>query len=186
MQQASSTMRAYLPICILFIGQCCLSSASFLTPIKFFEEPSIADSLAASPIGSPLMPLDTSITPLSLLTGYLVYTFYKDSSCTYQTAVLHNALNVCFHTALGQYEYITATVSSVTRKKFSDSLCTVPVPESPRTLNFFNCIDKRTISISSVTTANPSVATAYYRCKNVSTTVYPHYIRSFSDLNCAI
>ena len=132
------------------------------------------------------MSLDTSINPLSLLTGYVVYTQHKDSSCTFQTDVQFKALNICLHHELGQYEYITATISTVTRKKFSDSLCKVPVPESPRSLNFFNCIDKRTISISSVITANPSVATAYYRCKNVSTTVNPHYIRSFSDLNCAI
>ena len=176
-------MCAYLPICILIVGQCGLSSAS---SIKFFEELSITNSLAASPIGSPVISLDTSINQLPLLTGYVVYAQHKDSSCTFQTDVQLKALNICLHKDLGQYEYITATVSSVTRKKFSDSLCTVPVPESPRTLNFFNCIDKRTISISSVTTANPSVATAYYRCKNVSTTVYHHYIRSFSDLNCAI
>ena len=179
-------MRASFPIFILIVGQCGLSSASFLTPMKFFEELSITDSQAASPIGSPVMSLDTSINPLSLLTGYVVYTQHKDSSCTFQTDVQYMALNICLHTNLGQYEFITATISSVTRKKFSDSLCAVPVPESPRTLNFFNCIDKRTISISSVITANPSVATAYYRCKNVSANVNPHYIRSFSDLKCAI
>ena len=170
-QQASSTMRAYLPISVLFIGQFCLSSASFLTPMKFFKELSITNSLTTSPIGSPHMSLDTSMTPLSLLTGYVVYAIHKDSSCTFQTAVYCTALNICVHTELGKYEYVTATISSLTTKEYSDSLCTVLVTESQTSYTNSECVDKKKVSISSVTTANPSVATAYYRCKNVLTIV---------------
>ena len=179
-------MPAHLPIFILSIGQCCFSSASFLTPIKLFEELSITNSLTASPIGSPVMSLDTSITPLSLLTGYVAYTQHKDSSCTFQISVSVTALNICIRTHLDKYEYITATISSVTRKEYSDSLCAVPLTESLTSYTDSKCVDKMKIFIGPSITANPSAATAYYRCKNVLTVVDPHHILSLSKLNCAI
>ena len=179
-------MRAYLPIFILSIGQCCFSSASFLTPIKLFEELSITNSLTASPIGSPVMSLDTSITPLSLLTGYVGYIQHKDSSCTFQMSVSVTALNICIRTQLDKYEYVIATITSVTRTEYSDSLCTVPVAISVTLYTNSKCVDKMKILIGPSFTANPSDATAYYRYKNVLTVVNPHYIRSLSNLNRAI
>ena len=159
-------MSAYLVISILFSSQLLRSSASFLTTTKLSEELSETNSITASAIGPPITSLETSLTPLSLLSGYVGYARYSDDSCTSQMKALFVALNVCIARSEDDYDYYTATSSSITITSYTDSLCKVPSTEFPAdTTSYVNgaCEKKRKVFVASTITANPSAATVQIR-----------------------
>ena len=158
-------MSAYLVISILFSSQLLRSSASFLTTTKLSEELSETNSITASAIGPPITSLETSLTPLSLLSGYVGYARYSDDSCTSQMKALFVALNVCIARSEDDYDYYTATSSSITITSYTDSLCTVVSSISSDTQSYVDgaCEKKRKVFVASTITANPSAATVQIR-----------------------
>ena len=159
-------MSAYLVISILFSSQLLRLSASFLTTTKLSEELSETNSLTTSAIGPPITSLETSLTPLSLLSGYVGYARYSDDSCTSQMSALFTALNVCTAISEDTYEYNTATSSSITTTIYIDSLCTVVSVEFPSDTESYvdgACKNKRKVFAASTIPANPSTATVQVR-----------------------
>ena len=153
-------MSAYLVVFILFSGELLRSSASFLTTTKLSEELSATNSLTASAIGPPVTSLET------LLSGYVTIVYHSDDSCTSQTYVLNTALNVCITNSDDEYEYYTATSSSVTTARYTDSLCTeVSVLASSYTESYVTgaCDNKRKVFVGSAIAPNPSTATVQTR-----------------------
>ena len=159
-------MSAYLVVSILFSSLLLRSSASFLTTTKLSEELSETNSLTASAIGPPMTSLETSLTPLSLLSGYIGTAQYSDDSCTSQMYAIFIALNVCTQSSEGFYEYRTATSSSTTNTGYEDSLCTVvSVQEPSNTQSYVDgaCDERKKVFAASTLPANPSTATAQIR-----------------------
>ena len=156
----SPAMSAYLVISILFSGELLRSSASFLTTTKLSEELSATTSLTASAIGPPITSLETS------LPGYVTYALYSDDSCTSQIVARSDALNVCIADSGSNFEYTTATSSSITLTLYTDSLCKVLSTEFPvDTTSYVNgaCDKKRKVSVVSAIAPSPSTATVQLR-----------------------
>ena len=159
-------MSAYLVGFIVFSGELLRSSASFLTTTKLSEELSETNSVTASAIGTPITSLETSLTPLSLLSGYIGYVRYSDDSCTSQMIALFSALNVCTEEGENEYEFRTATSSAITIKFYTDSLCTVVSAQYPEDTESYvdgACKNKRKVFAASTIPANPSTATVQIR-----------------------
>ena len=119
-------MSSFLAVCILLVGHLFSSSATSLKTIKLAsEESSQAKSLIASPIGSSVTTLDSNITKLANLDGYVVDVRYTDSSCSTFSFAEQQVLNKCFRYSATQYKYITATSTLVTKNTYTDAKCTL-------------------------------------------------------------
>ena len=75
------------------------------------------------------------------------------------------ALNVCIARSEDDYDYYTATSSSITITSYTDSLCTVVSSISSDTQSYVDgaCEKKRKVFVASTITANPSAATVQIR-----------------------
>ena len=125
-EQSSSVMSSSLTICILLIGYLFSSSAtSFKTTKLASEESSRTHSLTASPTGSSVTTLNSNITKLANLNGYIVDVLYKTAACDTPIYAYLQALNTCFHEGPSLYSFVVATTSSVTYATFTDSKCSM-------------------------------------------------------------
>ena len=154
---------------ILLSGHLFSSSASFLKTIKPFHEEFLAiESLAASPFGPPSTSLRT--TALTSLTGYYAIGIYSDSSCTAPLYLVFYPLDTCYPTSSTTYESITATSTTVTITKYSDSKCTTVVNVSVES-NSVTCSSSTKYKgvkayISSTSKGTSSAATLIQRYMN--------------------
>ena len=118
-------MSSFLAVCILLIGHLFSSSATFLKTIKLAsEESSQNQPLTASPIGSSVTTLDSNITKLANLVGYVINVGYSDSSCSFFSSVQIVKLNECYRYG-SRFRYVTATSALVTYGLYTDAQCTL-------------------------------------------------------------
>lgn len=127
-EQSSSVMSSSLTICILLIGYLFSSSAtSFKTTKLASEESSRTHSLTASPTWSSVTTLNSNITKLANLNGYVIDVTYKTTECNTPIYAYVHALNTCSRQGPSLYSFIVATTSSVTYATFTDSQCTMGI-----------------------------------------------------------
>ena len=157
-------MSPSLVICVLFIGHLFSSSASLLNTGKLAsEELSQATSLNASLSRSPVTTLNSSITTLVIMTGYVVVVDYSDSLCTAPIYADVQVLNTCFEYYDKVYKKIIATSYSVSSVTYTDSLCTLGAIPKSQTYTDGACVGYSKTFISSTSTLAADVATASER-----------------------
>ena len=157
-------MSSFLAVCILLIGHLFSSSATSLKTIKLAsEESSQAKSLTASQIGSSATTLDSNITKLANLDGYVVDVTYTDSSCSTFSFAQQQVLNKCFRYSETKYKYITAAAMLVSYFTFTDAQCLLGMESS---FNFYTsnvCSGSRMTFISETINFTPTIAVGFQR-----------------------
>ena len=122
-------------------------------------------SLAASPLGSPST--SQSTTALTSLTGYLAIGRYSDSSCKVPLSIQFSALNICFATSDGLYEYVKADSGTVNVAYYTDSLCTIVQEEDDQSYSDVNCNNGVKTYITATSAFTPDISMFNLRLKNL-------------------
>ena len=161
-------MSSFLAVCLLLIGHLFRSSATSLKTIKLASvELSQNQSLTASPIESSVTTLDSNITKLANLVGYVINVGYTDSSCSTFSSVRILKLNECYRYSTSGFRYVTATSALVTYSVFEDAQCKLAYAfEGAKISKSYTskvCSESRMISISETSDFTPTVAVGFER-----------------------
>ena len=157
-------MSRSLAIYFLLIAHLFSSSASFLKS----TQPALEESSAGlSPLhfsrGSRVTSLDTNITTLAALTGYVTQATYRDAACQNPILALVVALNTCYRTGLSEYNYNTATGTSVTFATYTDAKCSLGEDKSVLSYTDSVCSGYKATFVTASSKVSTSVQTASLR-----------------------
>ena len=148
-------------ILLLIIGYLYVSSALLLQTEKLAsEDVSLTNFIPAFTIGSTATSQGRSRTSLETLTGYVTSVTYNDMSCKSPQSVVIELLDSCIRTGKETSQLVTATSSSVTRKRYSDSLCAIATKETSESYTDGACVGSTKISINPTSKFTADVATA--------------------------
>ena len=157
-------MSSFLAVCILLIGHLFSSSATSPKTIKLAaEESSQSQSLTASQIGSSVTTLDSNITKLANLNGYVYDVVYTDSSCSTFALAELQVLNICFRFSATKYKFITASSSLVTYNTYTDAQCKLGGSNTIHVYESKVCSEQRVTSISETSNFIPTIAVGFQR-----------------------
>ena len=161
MRQSTNSMSPSQAVLMLIIGYLCASSASLLqTEIVAPEDVSSAKFLSAFTVGSTATSQGRFRTSLNTLTGYVTSVTYNDTSCKSTLSVVVELLNSCIRTGEETSQFVTATSSSVTRSRFSDSSCTIATKGTLESYTVGACVSSTKTSITPTSEYTADVATA--------------------------
>ena len=148
-------------VLLLTIGYLYASSALLLQTEKLApEDVSLTKFIPAFTIGSTATSQGRFRTSLNILTGYVTSVTYSDISCKSPQSVVIELLNSCIRTGKETSQFVTATSSSVTRKRYSDSLCTIFTKETIESYKDGACVSSTKMSINPTSKFTADVATA--------------------------
>ena len=161
MRQSTYPMSPSQAVLVLIIGYLYASSASLLQTEKLApEDVSPTKFLPALTIGSTATSQGRFRTSLNALTGYVTSVTYSDTSCKSTESVVVELLNSCIRTGKETSQFVTATSSSVTRSRYSDSLCTIAAKVTMESYTDGACVSSRKTSINPTSEFTADVATA--------------------------
>ena len=161
-------MSSFLAVCILLIGHLFSSSATSLKTIKLAsEESSQAQALTASPIGFSVTTLNSNITKLVNLNGYVYDVVYTDSLCSTFALAELQVLNICFRFSATKYKFITASSALVTYNTYTDAQCTLGGSNTIHVYESKVCSGQRRTFISETSNFIPTIAVGFQRWMNV-------------------
>ena len=160
-RQSTNSRSPSQAVLMLIIGYLCASSASLLQTEKVApEDVSPAKFLPALTIGSTATSQGRFRTSLNTLTGYVTSVTYSDTSCKITLSVVVEILNSCIRTGKGTSQFVTATSSSVTRSRFSDSSCTSATKGTAESYTDGACVSSKKTSINPTYKFNAEFPTA--------------------------
>ena len=121
-------------------------------------------SPGTSPVTSPVTPPVTSPTSVGTLKGYVAKVFYSDATCKTPYLATFTALDTCAQTGLNEYEYVTATSSTVKSVGYTDSQCRLGAG-SVSTTSYTDgaCVSRTKIYVTSTTSYTANDANAVVR-----------------------
>ena len=164
LKKTSSAMSSFLAVCILLVGHLFSSSATSLKTIKLAsEESSQAQALTASPIGFSVTTLNSNITKLVNLNGYVYDVVYTDSVCSTFALAELQVLNICFRFSATKYKFITASSALVTYNTYTDAQCTLGGSNTIHVYESKVCSGQRRTFISETSNFIPTIAVGFQR-----------------------
>ena len=160
-KQSTHSMTLTQAVLMIIIGYLGASSASLLQTEKAApDDVSPAKFLSAFTVGSTATSQGRFRTSLNTLTGYVTSVTYSDTSCKSTLSVVVELLNNCIRTGEETSQFVTATSSSVTRSRFSDSSCTLPTKGTLESYTDGACVSSTKTSITPTSEFTADVATA--------------------------
>ena len=139
----SSAMSSSRAIFILIVGHLFSSSASYLKAKKVtLQETAPTKSRATSTVDHTITSRDKSLTPLATSDLFVTTTLFTDTDCFSPYSEVVEVLNTCFRNDDASFVQVTATLSSVSRVTYSDSLCTDKLNETNSTNSADVCLQK--------------------------------------------
>lgn len=116
-----------------------------------------------SPVTSPIKSPVTSPTSVGTLKGYVAKVFYSDTTCKTPYLATFKALGTCIYTSTNNYEYVTATSSTVYTNTYTDSQCKLGGSSESISYADRSCVGKTKIYVTSSTKFTASDANAVVR-----------------------